>query len=310
MSIDKKIRYKGQSLLDWYQLFIPIVNKYQKAAGKQNLDAAEQKTLWKDHFVKQVNLAELVLIISVRAIHLTDQEVRSIIKFNEADFNDATLLKLLSKLNSSFEKYEPDKAVMTYLHQHSKTLGFELDFRNPKEQTNERESRPKDRKTRTPSLASNKRTRLGDNKSSRFPNTRHKNGTNQNTKTATAATVPKKYQCRRASCKQRGTNTNHAHNKCRFKDDVEPSKTYPNLGTAPLKQDQRTNKILRKNEVVHQSYQHAPIKILQKLFRKMVQQHHQQHSQTQERVIYVRPKGTLLRIVPKRQPINKMRKSS
>jgi hypothetical protein len=117
-----------------------------------------------------------------------------------------------------------------------------LDFRNPKEQTNDRESRPKDRKTRTPSLASNKRTRLGDNKSSRFPNTRHKNGTNQNTKTATAATVPTKYQCRRASCKQRGTNTNHAHNKCRFKDDVEPSKTYPNLGTAPLKKDQRTNK--------------------------------------------------------------------
>ena len=43
MSIDKKIRYKGQSLLDWYQQFIPIVNKYQKAAGKQNLNAAEQK---------------------------------------------------------------------------------------------------------------------------------------------------------------------------------------------------------------------------------------------------------------------------
>jgi hypothetical protein len=133
MSIDKRIRYKGQSLLDWYQLFIPIVNKYQKAVGKQNLDAGEQKTLWKDDFVRQVNLAELVLIISVRAIHLTDAEVRSIVKFNEAEFNDAALLKLLSKLNSSFEKYEPDKAVMTYLHQHSKTLSFELDFRNPKE---------------------------------------------------------------------------------------------------------------------------------------------------------------------------------
>ncbi len=51
--IDKMIRYKGQSLLDWYQLFVPIVNKYQKAAGKQNLDAPEQKTLWKDHFVKK-----------------------------------------------------------------------------------------------------------------------------------------------------------------------------------------------------------------------------------------------------------------
>ncbi len=197
MSIDTKIRYKGQSLLDWYQLFIPIVNEYQKAAGKQNLNAGEQKTLlWKDHFVKQVNLAELVLMISVRAIHLTDAEVRSIAKFNEAEFNDASLLKLLSKLNSSFEKYEPDKAVMTYLHQHSKTLNFELEFRNPKEQTNEREPRSKDRKTRPQSSPSNKRARSTDNKSSkdrRSNNSRHKTGTNQNTNAATATTAPTKY---------------------------------------------------------------------------------------------------------------------
>jgi hypothetical protein len=212
------------------------------------LNAGEQNTLWKDHFVKQVNLAELVLIISVRAIraiHLTDVEVRSIVKFNEAEFNDAALLKLLSKLNSSFEKYEPDKAVMTYLHQHSKTLNFELDFRNPKEQINEREPRSKDRKTRSQSSSSNKRTRSNDNKSSRdrrSNNSRHKNGTNQNTNTVTATTVPTKFQCRRAGCKQRGTHTNHAHNKCKFKDDVQPSKTYPNLGTAPQKKDQRTNK--------------------------------------------------------------------
>ena len=192
MSIDKKIRYKGQSLLDWYQLFIPIVNKYQKAAGKQNLNADEQKTLWKDHFVKQVNLAELVLIISVRSIHLTDAEVRSIVKFNEAEFNDAALLKLLSKLNSSFEKYEPDKAVMTYLHQHSKTLNFELDFRNPKELANEREPRSKDRKARPQSSSSNKRTRSIDDKSSkdrRSSDSRHK-GKNHSTSTATATTVP------------------------------------------------------------------------------------------------------------------------
>ncbi len=149
------------------------------------MNAGEQKTLWKDHFVKQVNLAELVLIISVRAIHLTDADVRSIAKFNEAEFSDASLLKLLSKLNSSFEKYEPDKAVMTYLHQHSKTLNFELDFRNPKEQTNEHETRSKDRKTRPQSSSSNKRTRSTDNKSfkdKRSNNLRHKTGTNQNTK--------------------------------------------------------------------------------------------------------------------------------
>jgi hypothetical protein len=244
MSIDKKIRHKGQSLLDWYQLFIPIVNKYQKAAGKQNLNAGEQRTLWKDHFVKQVNLAELVLIISVRSIHLTDAEVRSIVKFNEAEFNDAALLKLLSKLNSSFEKYEPDKAVMTYLHQHSKTLNFELDFRNPKEHPNERDTRSKDRKTRPQSSSSNKRTRSIDtrsNKDRRSNGLRHKNGTSQNHDATTATTVPIKYQCRRTGCKQRGTNTNHTHNKCKFKDDVDTAKTYPNLSKAPLKKDKRNN---------------------------------------------------------------------
>ena len=41
-SIDKKIRYKGQSLLDWYQHFVPIVNKYQKAASKAVLNACQK----------------------------------------------------------------------------------------------------------------------------------------------------------------------------------------------------------------------------------------------------------------------------
>jgi hypothetical protein len=241
-------------------------------------------------------------------MHLTDAEVTSIAKFNEAEFNDTALLKLLSKLNSSFEKYEPDKAVMTYFHQHSKTLNFEFDFRNPKEQTNEREPRSKDKKTRPQSSSSDKRTRSNDNKSSkdrRPSNSRHKTGTNHVTNTTTATTVPTKFHCRRASCKQRDTHTNHAHNKYRFKDDVDTSKTYPNIGRAPPKKDKRTNQNSSKNEVVHQSYQHVPIKMLQNLFRKTVQQHHQQHSSTQERVIYVRPRGTLLRTVPKNKPINK-----
>jgi hypothetical protein len=154
------IGYKGQSLLDWYQLFIPIVNKYQKAAGKQNLDPAEQKAQWKDHFVKQVNLAELVLMISIiRSIHITANEVISITRFNEAEFNDAAFLKLLSKINMSFEKYEPDKVVTTYLHQHSRTLKFELDFKNPKEHHSEGDPRSKERQPRSQGSASKKRNR-------------------------------------------------------------------------------------------------------------------------------------------------------
>ncbi len=98
---------------------------------------------------------------------------------------------LLSKLSSSFEKYEPDKAVMTYLHQHSKTLNFEMDFKNPKEQTNERVPRSKDKKTRPQSSSSNKRTKPNDNKSSkdrRPSNSRHKTGTNNIASTTTATT--------------------------------------------------------------------------------------------------------------------------
>jgi hypothetical protein len=182
----------------------------------------------------------------VRAIHLTDAAVNSIIKLNQAEFNDAALLDLLSKLNSSFEKYEPDKAVMTYLHQHSKTLNFELDFKSPKEQTNEHETRLKDKRTRTQSTSSNKRTRLTDNKSSRdgrSNNSRHKTGANQNTRPTTATTVPAKYQCRRPDCVKRGNHTNHTHNKCKFRDGADASKTtYPNLTKAPPKKgNKRTN---------------------------------------------------------------------
>ncbi len=52
---------------------------------------------------------------------------------------------------------------------------------------------------------------------------------------------PQNINARRASCKQRGTHTNHSHDKCRFKDDVDTSKTYPNIGKAPPKKDKRTN---------------------------------------------------------------------
>jgi hypothetical protein len=134
---------------------------------------------------------------------------------------------------------------MAYLHQHSKTLNFELDFRSPKEQTNEHETRSKDKKSRTQSTSSNKRARSADNKSSRdgrSNNSRHKTGANQNTRTTTATTVPAKYQCRRPDCVKRGNHTNHTHNKCKFRDGADASKTYPNLTKAPPKKgDKRTN---------------------------------------------------------------------
>ncbi len=231
-SIDKKIRYKGQSLLDWYQHFVPIVNKYQKAASKARLNAAEQKTLWKDHFVKQINLAELVLIISVRTLHLTANEVASIAKLNEAEFDDSALLKLLTKLNVSFEKYEPDKAVMTY----SRMLNFELDFRNPKEDVKEREPRSTEKQSRLHESSAKKRKR--EDRSKRPSDNKRKSPNNKNTGTAT--TVPYKLQCRRPDCIARRTSTNHAHDKCKFKDKAT-EKPYPNIGKAPSKRTKKTN---------------------------------------------------------------------
>ena len=77
----------------------------------------------------------------------------------------------------------------------------------------------------------------------------------------------------------------------------EMVQTHPKLILISLKPLQRreTNvpiKIRRTNEMVQRSYRHAPIIIIQNRFHRMLQQHHQQHSLTQERVTYVRPKGT------------------
>ncbi len=185
--------------------------------------------------MKQVNLAELVLIISVRKLHLTANEVTSISKLNEAELYDPTLLKLLTKLNVSFEKYEPDKAVMTYLHQQSRTLNFELDFRNPKEHVKERVSRSMEKQSRLHESSTKKRKR--EDRSKRLSENKRKSPNNKNTGTAT--TVPYKLQCKRPDCIARGTNTNHASDQCRFKNKVSNGKTVPWHWLSSSKKDQK-----------------------------------------------------------------------
>jgi hypothetical protein len=279
-SIDKMIRYKGQSLLDWYQLFVPIVNKYQKAAGKQVLNAAEQKALWKDHFVKQVNLAELVLMISIRAMHITANEVISITKFNEAEFNDAAFLKLLSKINVSFEKYEPDKAVMTYLHQHSRTLKFELGFKNPKEYHKEGEPRSKEHQPRSQGSASKKRTRPQDDRTKRSSNKRHKPPRTGDD--GAIKPVPFKFQCKRAECIQRGSSKNHTSNQCRFKNNTA-TKVYPNIGKALPKRPKRSNQHATPKQGGAPVVPNDPIRA--------VLTHRPLHSWIHERATFAMPKG-------------------
>ena len=58
-SIAALIRYKGQNLVSWFQTFQPLVNKYKKAIGLATaLNEDDLKALWKEHFAKQITVAE------------------------------------------------------------------------------------------------------------------------------------------------------------------------------------------------------------------------------------------------------------
>jgi hypothetical protein len=62
--------------------------------------------------------------------------------------------------------------------------------------------------------------------------------------------VPFGKHCRRASCKQRGTHKNHAHDDCRFKDRDASSTPHkhPNLGKAPRKNKDTNPKVMSKHQ--------------------------------------------------------------
>ena len=121
---------------------------------------------------------------------------------------------------------------MTYLHQHSRTLKFELDFKNPKEYHSEKEPRSQ-------GSASKKRTRPQEDRTKRSSNKRHKTPRTGND--GATKPVPFKFQCKRAECIQRGTSKNHTSNQCKFKDGAS-TKVYPNIGKAPPKRLKKPNR--------------------------------------------------------------------
>jgi hypothetical protein len=86
-----------------------------KANGVANLDADEAKTIWKDHFAKQIMLSETTLMLLFRKEHLTDYEIRQVKLLKEGEFSKKTLQKLVTKLGSDFEPYKPDKAIQAAL---------------------------------------------------------------------------------------------------------------------------------------------------------------------------------------------------
>ena len=79
---------------------MPPLNKFLKAASQQTLDNENLKTLWKDHFVNQITLSEKLTMLIFQCQRLTDAEIQQIQYLNEAEFNEKTLQKLVTKLSS------------------------------------------------------------------------------------------------------------------------------------------------------------------------------------------------------------------
>ena len=243
-TITKMVRHNNQTLLDWLQSFVPLVNKFLKATQQQTLDADESKAIWKAHFANQITLAEKQTMLVFQPQHLRDAEIQQLIHLNEGEFDEKTLQKFVTKLSSMFEPYKPDKAIMQYLNQHTRQLGLEApSFTNPKDR--QKDSDKSDRKNKSPSDRKKYRTDRSDRKRKRTDASDSKTGSNGKTRDKKdKGKVPFGKHCRRPSCKQRGTHKNHTHDECRFKD-KDASSTHhkhPNLGQAPRKDKDHKSK--------------------------------------------------------------------
>jgi hypothetical protein len=246
-SIAAIIRYKGQNLVSWFQTFQPLVNKYKKAIGlTTTLDDNDLKALWKEHFSKQITVAERTVMKTFQASHLAPTDVTKIKKLSDGIFDDTVLYRLLALLATSFEPYNPDNTVMAYLKQHAQALRWEqkLDFRPPREKEKEQ-----DKSNDKGEIQSQKRK----NKSSRKPDhkTDRKSSSSKRVRmTDKRVPNPKRTKsgdhCRRQRCRDRGTNVNHTHDDCKFKESDTLKKTesdrkhHPNLGRAPGKKPRNT----------------------------------------------------------------------
>ena len=247
-TMSKMVRYNGQTLLDWLQSFVPIVNKYLKTTAEDVLDDDDAKALWKAHFASQITLAEKTTMLVFQSQHLRQAEIQQLEHLSEGEFDEKTLQKLVTKLSSTFEPYKPDKAIMQYLNQHTRQLGLEApSFASPKEKQNssnkferQKTSSSDRKKSRTDrSDKKRKRTDASDFKQKSRDKSREKSNDKK-----VKRNVPFGKHCRRPSCKQRGTHTNHTHDECRYKDDkssvVQPK--HPNLGKAPRKNKDQKSK--------------------------------------------------------------------
>ncbi len=105
------------------------------------LNEDELKALWKEHFARQITVSERTVMKTFQSAHLNTQDVAKIAKLSDGKFDDTVLYRLLSVLTTSFESYNPDNTVMTYLKQHAQALRWEhkFDFRPLKEKEKEQD---------------------------------------------------------------------------------------------------------------------------------------------------------------------------
>ncbi len=152
------IRHNKKSYLDWLQSFVSSLNKFLKATHQQVLDPDDANTIWKDHFVKQINLSERTMMMLFQHQHLTANEIRQIRLLTQGEVDEKTLQRLVTKLGSSFEPYKPDKTAMQYLNHHTRQLGLDPpSFANPKDKNNS-----SDKSERRKSSSSEKRKHITD----------------------------------------------------------------------------------------------------------------------------------------------------
>lgn len=235
-SISSIIRYKGQDLISWFQTFQPLVNKYQKAVGVGNpLDADELKALWKEHFARQITVSEKTVMKTFQGMHLATQDIPKIKNLTDGKFDDTVLYRLLTALATSFESYNPDNTIMIYLKQHAQALRWEhkLDFRPPKEKEKEHSQDSSKYPSSTRERHPNKRKNIHDGKSDRQATKTKRTHMTDKPRTPNPKKIKSNDQCRRQKCRERGTHTNHTHNKCKFKESDTPK--HKNLGNAPAK---------------------------------------------------------------------------
>ncbi len=143
------------------------------------LDDDELKVLWKEHFARQITVSERTVMKMFQSAHLASEDIAKIKHLSNGIFDDTVLYRVLALLATSFELYNPDNTVMTYLKQHAQALRWEhkLDFRPPREkekeqdknknkddnQSQKRKTKSERKSERTPS--SSKRIKMTDKRS-------------------------------------------------------------------------------------------------------------------------------------------------